>query len=348
MLPPDLVLVSRVGSADIAPHPGGCPIQTYDQMPAAVIRDLGSIELAGSVPAGGDILAAVDQKACESGADAIVIAKQEERKLADRIEYHVIAEAIMTHPPAAVPSPESTPAESAAAPDAAGSSAAVVAAPAATPNEVLMQPVGADATNLEDTGATQRSNAMTESSIAATEAAPLAPVIVSPTAIAPATLASPLPIPSSLASTAPTPSATPTSTATATPEAKATPTPTPTPTIEITSTVTPTPESTATTTSTLIATLTPTATIAPEATVTTTATPTDIPVVSASATSTSEQSPGDLEATSMPSAMITSAHSPTPLPKPDDTAAPATPTATPWASTGASPASESSPPAPGD
>lgn len=267
MLPPDLVLVARVGSADVAPHPVGCPLRTFDEMPATVLRDLGSIELAGSVPVGSDILAAVDQKACESGADAIVITKQEERKLVDRIEYHVIAEAIITHPQTGVPSPESTPApaESAEAPDAA-ESAAAVAAPAATPKEILMQPVGADATNLEDTGAAQRSNAMTESSIAATEAAPLAPAIAPSTAIAPATRAAPVPISSSLARTTATPSATPTSRATAVPEATATPTPTPT--VAITPTVTPSAESTATATSTATPTLTP------EATVTTTPTPT--------------------------------------------------------------------------
>ena len=71
MLPPNRVLMSRVGTLDTQSRGAGCSLQTLDQTPSAIIRDLGSIDLAGSVPAGKDVLAAMDREACESGADAI-------------------------------------------------------------------------------------------------------------------------------------------------------------------------------------------------------------------------------------------------------------------------------------
>ena len=164
-LSPDLVIIARVGSAQTQPHPPDCPLQTFDRMPAGVIRDLGSIDLAGSVPVGTDIFIAVNQKACESGADAIVVAQREQRNLADKTEYRIVAEAILMHANAG----SSRPAPSG-------------------PKESLMQPVTGDSS--DEAAEIPPSSAMSESSIAPTEAAPLSPAGV------PAASASPSPTPS--------------------------------------------------------------------------------------------------------------------------------------------------------
>ncbi len=271
MLHPDLVLVARVGSEEVQPQPAGCALQTFERMPAGVVRDLGSIDLAGTVPPGTDIFVSVNQKACESGADAIVVSQREQRNLADRTEYHIVAEAILLHTnedtaPAAVAQPPST--------------------------EALMQPISGDE-NSDQLRNVSRS-AMTESSIAATEAAPLKPSRV------PRPEASPLPqsspttsgaaeaTPASTASAASpsTTSAPPAETATATPIATATNTATPT--LTATAAATESPQMTVTLTATASA--TPTATITETPTVTATETPspeiTASPTATATATST--------------------------------------------------------------
>ena len=134
LLPPDLVLVARIGTADVRPRAAGCPLQTLDQTPSAIIRDLGSIELAGSVPAGKDVLAAVDQKACESGADAIVVKQREERSAGDRVEYHIVAEALLLHRPA----PAEQPAAEASATAEAPSPGPTLSAGESGPSEVAL------------------------------------------------------------------------------------------------------------------------------------------------------------------------------------------------------------------
>jgi hypothetical protein len=295
-LPPDLVLVSRVGSDEVPTHAAGCALQTFDRMPPGVLRDLGSIELAGSVPAGADIFAAVDQKACESGADAIVVTQREQRNLADRTEYHVIAEAVLMHPAADNPSPSQASAQAAVAGN--GSTDAPGSPP--PPNEALMQPVGRDAASSDELGGAQPSSAMTESSIAATEAAPLTPLIAP---LGPAVAA---PTGAALAAQSPGPTASPTADVSTTPTTAATPAATTTPTSIATSSLEPT------------TTATPTATPTPTATVTVAATPIDTPIARTSSPETIQATatitPAATVGAATGSATATPVVSPTPSP----------------------------------
>jgi hypothetical protein len=274
LLPPDLVLVARVGNADIPPRAAGCSLQTLEQTPSAIFRDLGSIELVGSVPAGKDVLMAVDQKACETGADAILVKQREERLNGDHVDYHVIAEALLLQKPRAASSPaaESSPTDDESSPgpspsdEGAGNAASDVAPP-----EALMQPVATDEPNRAAAGAPSgAATSMTESPIAPTEAAPLTP---SAPAIATAPASSPSLTATATSSETPsaTPSATPSSAPLeATPTSSATPTPlsespTPQPSATATPSSSPTPSLTATATPTETPSATPTAspTVAP-------------------------------------------------------------------------------------
>ncbi|HVN90238.1 MAG TPA: hypothetical protein VMT61_10530 [Candidatus Binataceae bacterium] len=311
-LHPDLVLVARVKSDEIQPRPAGCSLQIFDRIPAGVVRDLGSIDLAGSVPAGTDIFVAVNQKACESGADGLVVSQREQRNLADRTEYHIIAEAILIHPE------EDTNA---------------TVQPAST--EALMQPMS----NEENSGEpahNELKSAMTESSIAATEAVPLkamkSPLGEPSASPQPSSMpvASVEATPLAAVGTATSPSMTampmessaPTATATATAVA----TITLTPTVTTTSTATPSPVIAPTITSTATATETPTIVVTATSTATpivadtpsATATPTETPtaVVTATVTPTATVKPPTTTATPSPSQPSSSAASISPSPSP--------------------------------
>jgi hypothetical protein len=278
LLPPDLVLVARVGSAEIPPRAAGCSLQTLEQTPSAIFRDLGSIELAGSVPAGKDVLMAVDQKACETGADAILVKQREERLTGDHVDYHIIAEALLLRKPKAAPSPaaESSATDDESSPnpspsdEEAGTSASEVAPP-----EALMQPVAPDEPSRAAAGSPAgAATSMTESPIAPTEAAPLsqsAPGIAAAPALSPSLTA--------IATSTESPQATPSATPSPAPlEATPTPSATPTPLSE-----SPTPQPSAT--------ATPSSPPTPSPSLTATATSSETPTITSSTTPSTSASP---------------------------------------------------------
>ena len=305
LLPPDLVLVSRVGGADVLPHSAGCPLQTLAQTPATIFRDLGSIELAGSVPAGKDVLLAVDQQACASGADAIVVKQREERLTGEVVEYHVTAEALLLYRPKPTPSPV---AESSASDDGSAPSLSPSAedsehsAGAFAPPETLMQPVAPNEAGQAMTPPSAAAPAsMTEAPIAPTEASPLSQ---------PAPAVPPVPAPSPALTASATPTEAPPATPSATPS-PAPPEPTPT------SSATPTPSSEAPTPQSSMI-VTPTESTTPSPALTASATPIEAPSATPSAT----PSPAPAEPTPTSSATPT-ASSEASMPQPSTTVTPA-------------------------
>jgi hypothetical protein len=93
ILPPNRLTVSRIIPSGVTRREPGCSIQTLDKRPGS-FRDLGTIQLAGSVPKEADVFALINQKACEMGAEAIVIRHLEEHRGRDGVNYEVTVNAL--------------------------------------------------------------------------------------------------------------------------------------------------------------------------------------------------------------------------------------------------------------
>jgi hypothetical protein len=76
------------------PREPGCSIQTLDKPPGRSFLDLGTIQLGGRVPKEADVLALVNQKACEMGADAIIIKHLEEQRSRDGVNYEITVDVL--------------------------------------------------------------------------------------------------------------------------------------------------------------------------------------------------------------------------------------------------------------
>jgi hypothetical protein len=93
VLPTNQVFISRVIPEDSAARGSGCSVKTLDHPPGADMRELGAVQLAGVVPNAADVIALVDQKACEMGAEAVLIAQIQEQSAGDGVHYNVTARA---------------------------------------------------------------------------------------------------------------------------------------------------------------------------------------------------------------------------------------------------------------
>jgi hypothetical protein len=289
VLPPSAMIVSRVEPANVDSGSGNCTIEVLDSMPDKVVRDLGTIEVAGTLPANGDVLIAVKQNACDSGADAILLKKREQREFKDRLEYHVIAEALVVRSDAhdagvSSPARSASPALEAIAngglPD-----TEETGSPSPSP-EPLMQPVTSDES---DEAAQNRPSGgeaagLSESSISGTEAIPLSSEAAQ--SASPVSAVSPIPTATATQTATATATTIATETATATATETATATQSPTPIQSPSASATPTPITQESTTATPSATPTPSATATPSMTQTATPTSTETPMLTATPTET--------------------------------------------------------------
>src|SRR5713101_1519320 len=91
------VMVSRVIASDVEPKDPDCELKQLDSIPSSGARDLGIIRLSGGVSDSSlkadDALKFVHQRACEMGADAIMI-EQKKQGEGDSAQYQIIAHAI--------------------------------------------------------------------------------------------------------------------------------------------------------------------------------------------------------------------------------------------------------------
>lgn len=83
-----------------------CSVKVLAQAPAGGARNLGTIHLAGRVSRESEVIALVDQKACEIGADAIFVRQIEQRSTGGQIDYKITASAYALGSGEAPPAPE--------------------------------------------------------------------------------------------------------------------------------------------------------------------------------------------------------------------------------------------------
>ena len=91
------VMVSRVIASDVEPKDPDCQLKHFNSIPSSGARDLGIIRVSGGVSDSSlkadDALKFVNQRACEMGADAIMI-EQKKQGEGDSAQYQIIAHAI--------------------------------------------------------------------------------------------------------------------------------------------------------------------------------------------------------------------------------------------------------------
>jgi hypothetical protein len=69
----------------------GCSIRILAEAPHEGARKLSTIRLAGRVPSEVEVIALVEQKACELGADAIFVRQIQQQSAAGQIDYQITA-----------------------------------------------------------------------------------------------------------------------------------------------------------------------------------------------------------------------------------------------------------------
>ncbi|MGC1341049.1 MAG: hypothetical protein WA854_01910 [Candidatus Binataceae bacterium] len=106
-LPPQAVY-TEIEPAGSAAKPPGCDIPVLRHEPLAQYRKVGLVEARGSVyDSESDVMPAVKRKACESGADAIVILTSKSQTTEGLVGYYIDAEAIVYGSNPNIPSGES-------------------------------------------------------------------------------------------------------------------------------------------------------------------------------------------------------------------------------------------------
>jgi hypothetical protein len=184
-------MVSRVIALDVEPRNADCELEQLNSIPSSGARDLGIIRLSGGVSDSSlkadDALKFVHQRACEMGADAIMI-EQKQQGQGDSAQYHIVAHAIAYPQSSGQAGPtrdqqhdnaEATRARTVEIPDEAGEHAVEV--PKAPHTRMVEIPTNAEAegaSEARDSGGPdetppEASSAITESSIPASAAAPL-------------------------------------------------------------------------------------------------------------------------------------------------------------------------------
>jgi hypothetical protein len=94
-LPPQATYTEIAPSGRAAKQPD-CDMPVLRQLPLAEYREVGLVEATGSVYATEDqVLPVVKRKACESGADAIVILTSKSQTTEGLVGYYIDAEAIV-------------------------------------------------------------------------------------------------------------------------------------------------------------------------------------------------------------------------------------------------------------
>jgi len=95
MVPPHIDY-TEIQASGTAAKPPNCDIKVLRHDPLADYRKVGIIEATGSVYANeSDILPLVKRKACESGADAIIILTSKSQTTEDLVGYYIDAVAIV-------------------------------------------------------------------------------------------------------------------------------------------------------------------------------------------------------------------------------------------------------------
>ena len=94
-LPPQ-VTYTEIQASGVAAKPPNCDIRILRHDPLTEYRKVGIIEAEGSVYATEDeVLPAVKRKACESGADAIIVLTSKSETTEDIVGYYINAVAIV-------------------------------------------------------------------------------------------------------------------------------------------------------------------------------------------------------------------------------------------------------------
>jgi len=94
-LPPQ-VTYTEIQASGVAAKPPNCDIKVLNHDPLAEYRKVGIIEAEGSVYATEDeVLPAVKRKACETGADAIIVVTSKSQTTENIVGYYMNAIAIV-------------------------------------------------------------------------------------------------------------------------------------------------------------------------------------------------------------------------------------------------------------
>lgn len=106
-LPPQAVY-TEIEPSGSAAKPPDCDIPVLRHEPLTQYRKVGLVEASGSVyDSESDVLPAIKRKACESGADAIVILTSKSQTTEGLVGYYIDAEAIVYGNNPNIPSGES-------------------------------------------------------------------------------------------------------------------------------------------------------------------------------------------------------------------------------------------------